>query len=137
MPVLADFEGDWRLSRRIVDYRSGAEGRLTGLCTFQREGALLRCSERGELVFGGTALQAERVYLWREDAGLIAVDYNDGRPFHLFNPKGHVARADHDCAPDRYEGEYDFGAWPRWQVTWRVRGPRKDYLSVSEFENMP
>lgn len=95
--------------------------------------------EVGELrvARAATALSAERKYLWQEQRGdapaQIAVFFEDGRPFHSFDPALATPAASHDCPPDVYEVTYDLSAWPQWQATWRVRGPRKDYLSITHY----
>jgi len=132
---LAEFAGRWRLVRRIADALAGAEGRMEGWAEFQPGGEGLLCEERGLLRYGGgSPLQAARRYLWRAEApGRIAVFFEDGRPFHGF-ALGASAEAIHDCAPDRYHVAYDFSGWPRrWRAVWTVTGPRKDYVSVSDY----
>lgn len=84
--------------------------------------------EQGQLLTGqGPGLAASRRYNWRLEGSDIAVDFDDGRPFHRFDPMGATASASHDCPPDRYEVRYDFTAWPVWSTRWQVMGPRKDY----------
>jgi hypothetical protein len=131
---LEDFAGRWRLTRRIADALAGAEGRLEGWAEFRPVSGGLVCEEKGLLSYGGgPPLQASRSYLWRAEApGRIAVSFEDGRPFHVF-ALGPAAEAAHDCAPDRYHVAYDFSRWPAWRAVWTVTGPRKDYVSVSEY----
>ena len=59
------------------------------------------------------------------------VDYADGRPFHEFDPAR--PRAAHWCDPDDYRVRYDFTRWPLWRAEWEVRGPRKDYLMMTDY----
>lgn len=131
--VLA-FSGEWTLVRTITDRRAGAAGRFEGTCLFTASDAGLVCEERGRLRYGGQPeMDAKRRYLWRQPApGRIVVDHGDGRPFHAFDLEP-VAEAEHLCPPDTYRATYDFRTWPRWRVTWRVSGPRKDYVSVSDY----
>lgn len=132
---LSAFSGDWNLTRRISDALAGAEGRFDGIARFLPDGAALRCEERGRLVYAGHApMEASRVSIWREEAegGRIVVDHDDGRPFHAFDLVP-LAEAEHHCAADLYRVVYDFSAWPRWRATWRVSGPRKNYVSVSDY----
>ncbi len=135
MPIrLEDFTGLWSLARRINDARAGAEGRLEGQAEFRPLGVGLICEERGVLHFAsGDPMQVSRRYFWRaESAGRIAVSFEDGRPFHDF-ALGAIAEAAHDCAPDHYHVAYDFSHWPNWRAVWTVKGPRKDYVSVSDY----
>ena len=79
-------------------------------------------------------MNAERRYFWREGTGgVIEVLFDDGRAFHRIDPADPTDR--HWCDPDTYDVTYDFGAWPNWSSTWRVRGPRKDYEMVSHYTN--
>ena len=130
MITLAQFRGDWRLLRRIADANAGQDGAFEGVARFVPQGDGLLYHECGELRLGMAApMRAERSYLWREAAGRIVVQFDDGRPFHSFD--GAVAAADHLCGEDLYQVHYDFADWPDWRATWRVRGPRKDYEMVS------
>jgi len=130
LPELWDFEGDWQVARRIEDALSGQEGRFEGNARFVRDGVGLRYSERGVLTLGGASMEAERVYLWREGAGGIEVLFDDGRAFHRIDGS---AEAAHWCDPDQYDVTYEFSGWPEWSSRWRVKGPRKDYVMVSEY----
>ena len=130
---LADFVGTWRVERQITD-QIGPHGRFSGTARFAPQAAGLSYHEAGMLHLGdGPALAAERRYLWRADGKSIVVDFEDGRPFHRFDPRHSPATARHDCAPDLYLVRYDLGSWPKWQVEWRVTGPRKDYRMVTVY----
>ena len=133
--VLQEFAGRWRIERRIADARAGVEGRLEGVADFAAGEGGLVCTESGLLRYAGAPpMRARRVYLWRADGpGRIAVAFEDGREFHGFALRGEAAEAEHDCAPDRYRVRYDFSGWPDWRAEWRVRGPRKDYVSVTDY----
>lgn len=129
---LADFEGRWRLIRRIDDARAGLAGRLEGEALYAPGQGGLVLTETGRLYYGdGPPLQAERRYLWREEAGGIAVFFEDERPFHWFSSDAPETR--HDCPPDLYHVRYDFSAWPEWSAVWQVSGPRKDYVMESHY----
>jgi len=130
------FEGDWRLERRIEQTSGRGDARLSGLARFRREGPALILEETGTLWVEGAAgpgMQAERRYLWRSEPGRIAIDFEDGRPFHGFPLGALEAEASHLCAPDRYAVRYDFSRWPDWETVWRVSGPRKDYVMTSGY----
>jgi hypothetical protein len=75
-------------------------------------------------------MEAERVYLWRASGAGIEVLFDDGRPFHRIDDS---AEAAHWCDPDQYDVTYEFGRWPKWSSRWRVLGPRKDYVMVSNY----
>lgn len=129
---LADFEGLWRIRRRILDHRTGQEGHFDGQ-------AVLHPAMNGPWIWTETGtlrmadmppMQAERRYLWAASGGRISVSFADGRPFHDFSTESPEAL--HWCDPDDYRARYDFAAWPMWHVEWRVRGPRKDYTMRSD-----
>lgn len=133
MQKLTDFLGAWRLTRRIDDRLAGAEGAFTGMAVFEAAGEGLLYREVGTLTFGAQSFQAERVYHWRAQGPDIRVDFEDGRFFHAFDPSQTAPRAHHFCAPDDYNVSYAFAAWPDWTATWAVKGPRKDYTSVTRY----
>lgn len=131
---IADFEGRWQLARRIEDFRAGQvlEGRGTAILRPDADGHVY--DEHLTLQVPGQApMTATRRYLWRQEAGRIAIRFDDGRPFHVL-ALGQVRTSDHhDCPPDSYAAEYDFTDWPSWRVTWTVKGPRKSYVLHSRF----
>lgn len=134
MIELAEFAGVWCLSRTIDDQRANIRGEMHGTCKFLPETHGLRQVEMGVLRYGDAPpMQAERQYLWSNEAGQIVVQFSDGRPFHSFSPKND-AEADHLCGDDLYQVQYDFKNWPVWTSRWRVQGPRKDLIITSRFE---
>ncbi len=133
MPELADFSGQWALSRQ-VELAGGAWARFEGRAAFVPAGpGRLAYREEGLLSPPGAVapLRAERSYLWCAEGDEIAVFFDDGRPFHRFC----AARpeASHWCDPDQYDVRYDFTLWPEWHSAWQVRGPRKEYRLTSQF----
>jgi len=131
-----DFEGRWRLSRRIDDRLAGQEGILSGHVSFSNAGQnRLAYDEAGELRLGRSpAMQTKRRYLWRFEASDVVVTFEDGSDFHRFVPQGAVAGTDHPCGDDFYTVAYDFRRWPSWSAVWTVLGPRKDYTSTSHYQ---
>jgi len=126
--VLADFEGRWRMARRIVQ-ADGGRAELTGEAVWRRVDEGLLCEEAGRLcVEGQPPLEARRCYLWRDD---LTVWFDDGRFFHSVPVRGGACA--HWCDPDQYDGQYDFSRWPEWRCIWQVRGPRKDYRMVTGY----
>lgn len=132
---VSDFEGHWRIARKIFDGEAAGESaRLHGTASLERRGDHWVWCETGALSFTGRApMTAERRYLWRPAPGAIEVAFEDGRPFHTLALGGEQAQVLHRCAPDTYAGTYLFGDWPTWRLIWRVTGPRKDYRSVTVF----
>ncbi len=134
MPTLSDFAGDWLLHRTIDDRAAREAGDYRATATFLPDGNEYDYAETGLLKIANRApLSATRHYRWRAQGPLIAVDFADGSPFHSFDPTKDHPTDRHACAPDLYQVSYDFTRWPNWQATWIVRGPRKDYTSVSTY----
>ena len=124
--------GDWSLSRRIT-HADGQEDRLEGICRFERSGPRVHQTERGILETSAGRFEATRCYVWTENAGRIDVYFDDMRPFHSITLGVLRTETTHLCPPDRYAVAYDFSAWPLWQSTWTVEGPRKDYVMTNRF----
>lgn len=132
MPKLDDFEGAWRLERRIDD-RLGRPARYRGRATFRRDGSALVYDEAGWLdPVEGPPLRATRRYRWT-GGPLVAVAFSDGRPFHTFDLSRPRPEARHLCGADLYAVRYDFTLWPAWTAAWRVTGPRKDLTLTSRY----
>lgn len=129
--VLADFAGRWSLARTITPAQ-GPMARFEGQAVWTPVSDGLAYLEEGQLhLTGQPPMAATRRYLWRAD---MSVWFDDGRLFHTIPPAGGATA--HWCDPDQYDGGYDFADWPRFAVTWRVRGPAKDYTMVSRYERL-
>ena len=123
---LSDFLGSWDLDRRIVQ-SDGQTARFIGQASWVHQGDGALYSETGQLTLDGQPpMRAERRYRWGAD---LSVWFEDGRFFHHVPPQG--GQTGHWCDPDQYEVAYGFDDWPRFHVTWQVRGPRKDYTMTS------
>ncbi|WP_424941935.1 DUF6314 family protein [Aliiroseovarius crassostreae] len=135
---LADFEGRWLITRRIEDAKAGSSGAFDGVATFIPDVEGFVYDEVGELRLptgpnGSTTMQATRRYLWRPDPDGVRVLFDDGRDFHRIGLAGDTATGFHHCPPDDYEVSYAFTRWPNWRSTWRVSGPRKDYMMITDY----
>lgn len=132
---LQDFAGRWEIARRIEDALAGEvlEGRGTVDYRPAPDGGLIYDEEIALTLPGRPPLRGTRRYLWRQAGADIAVSFEDGRAFHRIALGEDGAEDRHDCAPDLYRVAYDFSGWPTWSVRWQVVGPRKDYVSVTDF----
>lgn len=132
-PKLAAFAGHWELHRTIEDARAGSTAHFDGQAVLtQGQGGLIY-EESGTLILPGQPpMSATRRYLWQAAGADIALFFDDGRPFHAIGP-GAQPDDHHDCPPDAYDVRYDFRYWPVWTARWGVSGPRKDYVSVTEY----
>lgn len=125
---MQDFEGAWAFDREVVE-AGGRTTHVTGRAVWAASGTGLRYTERGEMRLPGHApIQVERSYHWDADLGVF---FEDGRFFHYVPMRGGATA--HWCDPDEYDGFYDFREWPVFSVTWRVRGPRKDYRMATRY----
>ena len=129
-PDFVDFVGLWQMVRLVIDHRTGERGRFEAAVHLVPDGVGMTYHERGNLLLRGRPpMAAQRRYLWRPGgAGRIAVLFDDGRPFHDFDPADPAPAAVHACGEDVYQVRYDFARWPSWRATWNVEGPRKSYL---------
>ncbi|MEL6452770.1 MAG: DUF6314 family protein [Pseudomonadota bacterium] len=131
MRVLADFEGDWQLTREIVP-GAGPVARFAGTARWQAAAGGLDYIEVGTLHLPGAApMRAERRYRWEAD---LRVYFDDGGFFHQVPAAGGAAT--HWCDPDTYRVTYDFAAWPCFDTVWDVRGPRKGYAMRTRFARL-
>ncbi|MGW0823936.1 DUF6314 family protein [Streptomyces sp. NPDC002845] len=132
--------GRWHVERSVRDLASGAEGHFTGTTVFGPYGGdgLLH-HESGTFTWEGAARPAERTLRFRpgDKPGTAAVHFSDGRPFHdLDLTTGHWI-ADHPCAADLYRGEFTTYDEDHWRTVWRVRGPAKDQVLVTDYTRLP
>ncbi len=136
MAQAADFEGTWRLERRIADVGSRRlVGRFRGEARFARspDGDLDYLEEGALLLPQGGSFKATRRYLWRFDGPLLRVFFDDGRPFWEVDAAGGGIGSAHLCGADLYRARLVLSGWPRWRLAWRVTGPRKDLVIASRF----
>ncbi|WP_235787017.1 DUF6314 family protein [Streptomyces mutabilis] len=134
--VLAYLAGRWRTERTVRDLASGAQGRFEGSTGFDAlAGGALLSRETGAFTWQGVTRPAERTLRYEPGAGPGAADvrFADGRPFHALDlTSGHHV-ADHPCAADLYRGEFTVRDADHWRTVWRVGGPAKDLLLVTDY----
>lgn len=127
--VLADFIGNWRLSRQI-SHADGTQATFEGRAAWVPSGTGAAYEETGTLRIAGqqAPMTGTRRYGWN---AALDVTFEDGRFFHTVPRAGGETR--HWCDPDAYRVVYDFSKWPAFTTTWSVQGPRKDYTMVSVY----
>ncbi|MCR9111010.1 DUF6314 family protein [Marivita sp. XM-24bin2] len=134
-PFLQNFIGLWSVSRVISDHFSASTGTFHGTACFTAAKHGLAYIETGKLQLAGQPpFHAERRYHWHQDENGLHVSFDDGRPFHSFDPDN--PEASHWCDPDTYEVTYEFDDWPHWRTIWNVSGPRKAYQMITEYAPM-
>ncbi|SFR17431.1 DUF6314 family protein [Poseidonocella sedimentorum] len=140
-PLTLDMlQGAWKLGRVILE-ADGRSAQFIGKAEIRPEdrgqGSGMVYHEHGTLHLPGERpMHAERRYLFRAEGALIDVRYDDGRPFHRFDPNAEAPEARHDCGPDRYHVRYDFSRFPSWSSEWVVQGPRKSYVMTSHYSRV-
>ncbi|MBV2355876.1 hypothetical protein KUM39_16085 [Streptomyces sp. J2-1] len=134
--VLAHLVGRWRVERVVRDLAGGAEGGFSGVTDFlPLDGGGLLHEEAGTFTWHGVARPATRTLRFLPGAapGTADVRFADGRPFHPLDlTSGHFV-ADHPCAADLYRGEFTVTDADHWRTVWRVGGPAKDLLLITEY----
>lgn len=127
------FEGTWVFNRSI----SGS-GTSAGKATYIKEGSdTLLYREDGLFTnLDGVSFQNFRMYCYRLENGLISVYFTDGKPFHTLQFDGDKATGHHLCACDHYDAEYLFEAPDRFRLSYKVKGPKKDYTIETLFQKI-
>ncbi|MER8012006.1 DUF6314 family protein [Streptomyces sp. NPDC094149] len=134
--VLAYLRGRWHVARTVRDLASGDEGQFEGTTEFSPlEGGGLKHFESGTFVWQGVPRPAERTlrFLPGNTPGTADVRFADGRPFHDLDLGTGRHVADHPCSADLYRGEFTVRDTDHWRTVWRVRGPAKDLVLVTDY----
>ncbi|MEU5901758.1 MULTISPECIES: DUF6314 family protein [Streptomyces] len=144
--VLAHLAGGWHVERTVRDLADGSEGRFTGTTYFSplpapvTDTTGLLHHESGTFTWQGVARPAERTLRFLPGdggAGTARVEFADGRFFHDLDLRTGSWTTDHPCADDLYRGEFEVIGADRWRSRWRVGGPAKDLLLVTEYRRAP
>jgi hypothetical protein len=134
--TLAYLRGTWHLDRRLTDHRHGVTGWFSGQAEFAptSDPQLLRYQEHGELRFGGHTGPAWRALLCRGlPGGAVDVRFADGREFYQLDLSSGGWRARHVCGGrDDYVVTFRVLSQDLLRERWRVLGPDKDYVSLTE-----
>ncbi|MFF8596199.1 DUF6314 family protein [Streptomyces sp. NPDC015220] len=134
--VRAYLAGRWRVERSVRDLAGGYEGEFTGSTVFgPLPGGGLLHEESGTFVWQGVGRPAERTlrFLPGSVPGTADVRFADGRPFHDLDLRSGRHVTDHPCAADLYRGEFTVRDADHWWTEWRVGGPAKDLLIVTDY----
>lgn len=134
--VFGRLGGAWTFERTISN-----QANMTGQARFlPGQGDHLRYEESGTLVLPtGQAIQAHRSYLYfaLENGFSVWFDEPEPRLFHEVRlaAAGDVLRgsATHPCGQDQYDTVYEFRPDGSFMIRHDVKGPRKDYVSVTVF----
>ncbi|MEM1420131.1 MAG: DUF6314 family protein [Pseudomonadota bacterium] len=128
------FEGVWRLTKTIEHYNGAGTATFDGSAEFTRNETALSYSESGAMRVADMVLASEQKQNWRFPNFHVAeIDFADGRFLAAFDLSSDPAHATHDCPPDVYRGTLRPEGPEQWRLIWRVKGPRKDYMSVAVY----
>ncbi|MBO9168397.1 MULTISPECIES: DUF6314 family protein [unclassified Rhizobium] len=124
--------GEWRVHRKICDYRARSTIAFVGHATII-ESAFL---EHGQLHPGGRALDCRRAYTLMMGDSDVLVFFPDGAEFVrlAFKP---IQAVVHLCGDDVYCGQFLIRSPHDWAEIRSVTGPRKRYRSVTHYRREP
>lgn len=134
--VLAHLAGRWCVARVVRDLANGDEGYFTGATVFRTlSGGGLLHEESGSFTWRGVSRPAERTLRFLPGAapGAADVRFADGRPFHDLDLTSGRHVAEHPCSADLYRGEFTVRDADHWRSVWRVGGPAKDLVLVTDY----
>lgn len=140
--IFRNLEGHWKFKRQISE-----EGSSHGEAHFQNTAWPLTFHYREDSIFTttqGADFKTFREYIYRYENGTISVFFIDP-PDSLFhtltfdtdNQYPILAHAKHLCDCDTYDATYNFLSPIAFTLTYRVKGPKKDYRIETSFEKIP
>jgi hypothetical protein len=130
--------GRWQITRDLVDRARGANGTFSGIATvIAQDATTLRYVEDGKVSFDGYVGDAVRAYRYDLfDGERAMVRFADGRDFHPLDLRTGVFRARHDCGDDVYLGRIRARSADQLETRWRVTGPGRDLLLVTQLQRL-
>eukprot|EP00310_Coccolithus_braarudii_P002995 CAMPEP_0183359290 /NCGR_PEP_ID=MMETSP0164_2-20130417/51744_1 /TAXON_ID=221442 /ORGANISM="Coccolithus pelagicus ssp braarudi, Strain PLY182g" /LENGTH=193 /DNA_ID=CAMNT_0025533363 /DNA_START=106 /DNA_END=688 /DNA_ORIENTATION=+ len=136
--------GKWSLTKALSYTRGGVTSTFSGAAVFERTEyngrMLLLYEEQGQLAIGSAEYPAHRRLLWDCTCEPTKVYFFDSQHlggvdavvtratfFHAvhFNEEGEPVQFHHPCIDDMYTGRLRFQSPERFDIHWRVSGPRK------------
>lgn len=125
----AYFLGVWHLARTIEDRRDQRHGFLRGSAVFEPDSLDLCYHETGRLRLGSYAGAVAQHYRYTFPwPGHASVRFADGRPFFDLELSQGRSAFLHRCGADMYRGIIEILDVSCFAMSWRVSGPRKDYV---------
>jgi hypothetical protein len=119
--------GHWRVRRVVRDFGGTASCVFSGAASITDDGF----AEEGEMRVGDRAMPASRTYRLERQGGSMLVFR--GNAFFIRLEERPAQLVHHRCGDDNYVGRFIFRSRDEWIEAWRVKGPRKNYASVSRF----
>jgi len=120
--------GDWKVRRTMIDFLAGATYRFIGDAVITADAF----TEHGIMRIGSREMPASRRYRLEPGEGSMRILHAAGSDFIALGPEA-VQTVRHLCGADLYVGRFFFRGADEWAEAWRVKGPRKNYASLSRF----
>lgn len=130
-PALANaLIGRWQVRRVVRDFIASAS------CVFAGEALLTESgfSEEGQMRIGDRTMPASRAYRLERQHGSVLVFRGNEVFIRLDDRPSQIVH--HQCGDDYYAGRLIFRGVDEWIEAWRVKGPRKNYTSISRFHRL-
>jgi hypothetical protein len=150
--------GQWLITRRIDNQKSGEQGQFTGQGIFTRTNHSFKTSKTGKtgqtgqfsqpcnaLIYheqGTTSIgaydnTAHQRYIYtfpdREQPYKSTVLFDGNRPFHDLDLSSGTHNTLFDCPPDLYTGHFQALTSSHWRTRWEIFGPRKNMTITTDF----
>ena len=131
------FRGEWHLTRHITDNKSGLNASVDGLARFSGMGHILNYTETGTMLHGEYRGIVTQNYIY-DFTGPLAVNilFTDRGLFHKLELHSGQASVSHWCDPDQYEGHYHLQNQEIWVLVWKVKGPRKNNVILTNYTRL-
>jgi hypothetical protein len=125
-------QGTWNI-KKTLGYLGCALGQAK--ITLTTEGHLLY-REDVEVVIDGSKNLAYKEYIYSIENGALCKKFTDHRLFYELKLGSNDATGEHDCLADHYHASYVFAGNNAFTLEYEVRGPRKYYSIVTEFDRI-
>ena len=123
--------GCWHVRRTVIDFLAGTSCVFSGQAVVTADAFV----ETGDIRIGERRLAASRSYRLEKRGDMITVLRADGSAFISLDGRASQS-VRHDCGADLYVGRLLFRGPHEWAEAWRVKGPRKNYASLSRFSRL-
>lgn len=136
--IFHGFEGSWKFHRVI-----STQGNAEGIAQFTPRKADKDCLDYREdgtfYANNGKTYKIFREYLYRLEKDTISVYFAEKPPrlmhtLEFIFPTLKSAKALHQCDCDLYEGFYEFDFPEAFNLSYSVKGPKKNYTISTRFE---
>lgn len=133
--IFKNFIGIWDFNRIITGSLTAvkAYGTAEFKPTSTKENEL-HYIEQGIIVTANYSgkITREYFYLW-EDMQIKVLFSVQGKPANLFHVINDQFIGNHVCINDQYQAKYNFLQNDKFILTYKVHGPKKNYVSITRF----